>query len=56
MSRDSREPQKDLIQRIKSNPTIQGFLREHRRYESLPRKACPNCQFEYNEEDKHVCR
>ena len=46
----------ETLEMIRKNPAIQAFLKEHARRESLPRKACKNCQFEYNEEDKHVCK
>lgn len=32
------------------------YLIEHARREKLRRIACPVCQFEYTEEDEHVCR
>lgn len=39
---------------MESEPVLK-FLAEHERRETLPRQACPHCQFEFSSEDVHVC-
>ena len=58
-SRDTKRRDENFdafLRRSLRSPVVRDYLREHDRKEKLPRRTCPRCWFEFNDEDPpHRC-